>query len=73
MAAGSSTVLPICRGQIVMEATADNQLPLPEIKLTRFGKELLKRSNEDQPGPSEHIDRLCKYIEARGLKVRKIE
>ena len=65
-------LLPFWRGVLVIEAEVETHLPLPGMMLTRFGKELLKLSNDYPPVPDDYIDRLCKYIEARGLKVRKL-
>jgi hypothetical protein len=67
-----ATVLPFWRGLIGIEAAAETALQLPAMILTRFGKELLKLSNDYPPVPDDYIDRLCKFIEAKGPKVRKI-
>ena len=65
-----SNVLAIWGGRIVMEAASETLLPIPGIMLTRFGKELLTLSNDYPPAPVDYVDRLCKFIEAHGLKVR---
>jgi hypothetical protein len=64
--------LAFWRGVILVEVVAETLLPLPAMMLTRFGRELLKLSNDYPPVPDDYIRRLCEYIESRGLKVRRI-
>jgi hypothetical protein len=66
-----SAVLGIWGVRLFIEAASETPLPIPGIMLTRFGKELLKLSNDYPPVPVDYIDRLCKHIEAHGLKVRR--
>lgn len=67
-----TAVLPFWRGRFILEASKEITMLLPGMMLTRFGKELLKLSNDYPPVPDDYIDRLAKYLEARELKVRKL-
>jgi hypothetical protein len=64
-----TNVLPLVHGAISVEAPQETKLPLIGMPLTRFGKELLKLSNDYPPVPEDYVDRLCQYCESRGLKV----
>jgi Protein of unknown function (DUF2806) len=65
-----NAILAICGERISIEAASETPLPIPGMMLTRFGKDLLKLSNDYPPAPADYIDKLCKHIESHGLKVR---
>jgi hypothetical protein len=67
-----TTVMPLIRGALIIEATQEITMPLQGMLLTRFGKELLRLSNDYPPAPDDYIKRLIESIEGLGPKVRRI-
>jgi hypothetical protein len=57
------------RGAISVQVPEATKLSITGMPLTRFGRDLLKLSNDYPPTPGDYLDRLCHYLEASGLKI----